>query len=306
MPIYDPALRGFGDLASALMLAPQIARSNRIADEERSYRKTRDEDALSQALQIHQDTIAAREQDRAERKADRDAAQREQTRQFNAEEGRKTLSDLGSGALHVAKLLKPNDRKRNTQLVSNPGEPPYLVDTETGEILPVIGAPNVPIKAPPRGSNWQIHSDPTTKQLVRVNPDTGEVVPIVTPEPPAPAWAGKPTTGPEGKPFAGPELRSALGWRATPLAPFLGNESYAGLPSASEFNASQDAALANPMYTPPAASVKQALAAPQPADDLTGLSPQSVASFQRVLAEGDPAKIAKARQRLADLRAQGK
>jgi hypothetical protein len=69
VPVFDPALRGFGDLASALLLAPQQARQRRIEEEDKLIRQQDQDRALQQALMFRQQDQVARDRDRADRLA---------------------------------------------------------------------------------------------------------------------------------------------------------------------------------------------------------------------------------------------
>jgi hypothetical protein len=83
---YAPLLDGFDNLASALMLAPKMAKANRIADEDRADRKKREEQALARALLLDQRHDMERGEDRAMRKEDHALRQKALARNLSLDE----------------------------------------------------------------------------------------------------------------------------------------------------------------------------------------------------------------------------
>lgn len=102
MPItYDNATQGFGNLASALLLAPQMAKRNRLEEEAARLHQQQmgnqndyQNRALAQALKIHEDSLQAQKD-----------ANNARNEHFQREDSQKAMSSFGNGALSVGKLL---------------------------------------------------------------------------------------------------------------------------------------------------------------------------------------------------------
>ncbi len=113
---------------------------------------------------------------------------------------------------------------------------------------------------------WQVHTDPNTKQLLRVNTETGEVQPVNAPEPAPVAGQAAVDAGLAGTPkkpiIQDPTAHNPFGWKYTPFSGLLDNVDFKGVPTAKAFNAAQDESDAHP-FVPPA--LRGALAAPAPA-----------------------------------------
>jgi len=169
MPLYDPALEGFDQLSSALLLAPQMARRNRQDEEDRALRKQDREDTLARALRLDTER---RDQQKLERD-DRLAWQKQQNdRQqqsdlFNwgnmtADNGRQTVQlyknerhqkemERIAAAAQAAKI--PKDRP--TAIVEDEDGRKILVYTDNGEkvnvhdyVAPPVAAPVGPMDTP--------------------------------------------------------------------------------------------------------------------------------------------------------------
>jgi hypothetical protein len=135
---YTPLLDGFDNLASALMLAPKMAKANRIADEDRADRKAREERALARALLLEERHNTERAEDRAMRKAEFEEWQRVNKARYPGGEAagkplsvaeRKYLDDqaeadaLAKGLLILDENGKPILATRSMPVIGPDGRP---------------------------------------------------------------------------------------------------------------------------------------------------------------------------------------
>lgn len=280
MPLFDPVLRGFGDLGSAVLLAPQLARRNRLEEEDRLLRQQQNQAALDQAFQIHQENQQARADEREANKMFREDELKLRKQELDSRDAdRKTdntrlmMEDIGTGVKNVAKFVSG---------VSGAGK-----------------------ASKPPVDHWQLTKNAEGEDIL-FNPRTQEIKPA---KPPAmiPTDFAAARNDPN---IATQALQTVAIGEGTPNASFLshpisrtsqaiGNLFYNKAEPAAAFNASNFDAQGNPLMSD---KLKQAIAIStkgQPRAAVQWQPPAEYADqYQRILATGDAAKIAEAERRL--------
>lgn len=288
--LFDSTLRGFGDLSSALLMAPQLARRNRLEQEAAAQRKQAHMETLAQALQIHDDAVAARDQAHqdleAQRKDRNDLAERnfsslDEARKSEAEKRKsdmaqqwvKTVAGGLKGALSMVGAGKKSSASAERPYDYHTSKDKTLRETKsTGELTPVddygnpIPDPNKPVFSP-------------SGQRLELSPQGG-YIPVggVPNQLPTPNVAG-------ASPFT---MRTS----GAPGIHTLGDV------LSGRFGAMESQPGDDTEGQPESAPTSVVDEGP----DLSGLSPEDQESFRQVLKQGNPAQIAAATRKLQSMR----
>ncbi len=257
--IYDPALVGFGNLASALMLAPQQARQQRLAEEDKAIAREEHDRALAQALMFHQEDRDARNQERA----DRNAYQKQQfdleQKKFT-EQGNQTKAQQERQARLDAEAERKNTFEMSKDTAATGARTLQLVEAERHNKATEEGAKAKAGKGSKEG--FDDHRWNRAIQIIKASTPTDidghrgpinfdEVQQVYDRLGPAKPLAGalKRSTGPI---VPGGTFQNDAGQTMVPHKGGYVPEGYkdppTDVPDAATFNASQDEAAANPHH----------------------------------------------------------
>lgn len=300
--LFDPSLAGFGDLSAALLQGPEQARRNRIQEQELEMRRREHEDAINRALRLDDE----RQQDRADNKLykkfemdrlTKNDADAEQKRSYDSAKG---LADQGRDTLKFYEEQRHNKAMEGNKVATAPsdnelvtpknGSKPYLVSKRTGAVTQIPAQlTDAQIKAAQEKQNTAETGYPD-REWNWYNPADWFRHPPAGAQPSQPSGYIQPQ-----------DPVASTNWfqRATATGLTAGDPVYHNIPTASSFNASQDASLAHPTHTPggfafpslqPDGSDPHAEAAA-----FDALPAVRQAKYRAILATGDPKKIAAAK-----------
>ncbi len=256
--INRPLTEGFGDLAAALMLAPRMARRNKLQEDELKARDERERRAISTALMRDRNQQDARSKERAE---DRDLQ-----RELAGLRSSTAAAKLDAGTIPSTILADIRKQVPVSEQESAIGAAGY--SPETYRRLPAGGRQMVGSQADPDDLRAVLSGSPQLAPAVPGAPAAAEELPAM--EPPD-------------------DLRQLVPAAPAPAAP------RAPAPSSktpSRYN--QGGANAKT----PAPSKPALKLLPEEDAAVKTLDPESAAQWQRILATGDMKRINAARARL--------